>query len=193
MEDLNEKIMKRFKIGIGDNLPFRGMTGTRNDLAKLMSEFGFKVGAEVGVCEGLYSEILFKAIPELKLFCVDPWCAYDNISKGFAESRYKDAVQRLAGYDAEFKKMVSMEAVKDIPYNSLDFVYIDGNHDYNFVVMDIIEWGKRVRTGGIVSGHDYYHFYKSGVIYAVDAYARAHNIFPWYLTREREPSWFWRK
>ena len=193
MEDISEKIWKRFKIYENDNLPFRGNAGTRNDLAKIMGESGFKTGAEIEVCEGLYSEILCSSIPDLKLLCVDPWCAYDNISANFAKKRYDDAIERLGKYNVEFIKKTSMEAVKDVPNESLDFVYIDGNHDFNYVVMDIIEWGKRIKKGGIIAGHDYYHFFRAGVVTAVDAYTRAHNIYPWYLTREREPSWFWIK
>lgn len=191
MKSIYEIIIERFQIRPSDNLPFRGMAGTRNTIAEIMGEVGFKTGAEIGVCEGLFSEILFKTIPGLKLYCVDPWCQYDNISQVFAQKRFDDAVIRLRDYDAVFKKTTSMEAIQDVPDKSLDFIYIDGNHDYNYVVMDIIEWSKKVKSGGIVSGHDYYHFYKAGVVYAVDAYTRAHQIYNWYLTREREPSWFW--
>ena len=47
------------------------------------------------------------------------------------------------------------DAVKDIEDSSLDFVHIDGDHSYDFVMQDIILWGRKVRIGGIISGHDY--------------------------------------
>lgn len=69
-----------------------------------------------------------------------------------------------------------MEAVKRFKNGSLDFVYIDANHSFNYVMQDLTEWSKKVRVGGIVSGDDYYHFRKAGVIEAVNAYTKAHSI-----------------
>jgi hypothetical protein len=86
-----------------------------------------------------------------------------------------------------------MEALPLIPDNSLDFVYIDGRHEFDFVIQDIIGWSAKVRPGGIVAGHDYYNFYQGGIILAVDAYTRAHNISLWYITKEEQPSFFWVK
>ena len=45
--------------------------------------------------------------------------------------------------------------------------------------------------GGIVAGHDFYTFYQAGVVQAVMAYTAAHRIFAWYVTWDREPSYFW--
>ena len=39
--------------------------------------------------------------------------------------------------------------------DSLDFVFIDGDHRYEFVKADIEAWVPKVKIGGIVSGHDY--------------------------------------
>jgi hypothetical protein len=58
---------------------------------------------------------------------------------------------------------------------------------------DLIFWAKKVRPGGLIIGHDYYPFFRAGVMTAVDAYVKAHNIHDWYVTREKEPSWFWVK
>jgi len=105
------------------------------------------------------------------------------------------AKELLAGFKATFIKKYSMEAVKDIPNESLDFVYIDGNHRYGFVKEDLWEWGKKVRVGGILSGHDYYEFRSGnkGVVMAVNEYVSAHKIDRWFITDERTPSFFWRK
>jgi hypothetical protein len=86
-----------------------------------------------------------------------------------------------------------MDAVRKIKNESLDFVYIDGFHDFDWVMPDLIFWAQKVRRHGIVAGHDYYPFFRAGVMFAVDAYTRAHNINDWYVTREKEPTWFWVK
>ena len=58
-------------------------------------------------------------------------------------------------------------------------------------MMDIILWAPKVRKGGIVSGHDFYPFYQSGVMDAVYAYTRAHTICDWYVTWEKTATWLW--
>ena len=41
------------------------------------------------------------------------------------------------------------------PLNTVDFVFVDGDHRYAQVKKDITEWLKRVRPGGRICGHDY--------------------------------------
>jgi len=36
-----------------------------------------------------------------------------------------------------------------------DFVFIDGDHDYENVKRDILFWKERIAPGGLLSGHDY--------------------------------------
>ncbi len=38
---------------------------------------------------------------------------------------------------------------------SIDFVFIDGDHSYDAVIKDIKAWLPKIKTGGILSGHDY--------------------------------------
>ena len=39
--------------------------------------------------------------------------------------------------------------------NSIDFVFIDGGHEYEQVYADIIAWLPKLKIGGYISGHDY--------------------------------------
>jgi len=193
MQRIHEIVCKKFDIDARyDNLPLAGVTGTRNDLAELFAEFGYKKGAEVGVCEGIYSEILCKANPELELICIDPWEPTFKYTPRKVRRLQKEATERLAPYKATLIKGYSLEVVKTIPDKSLDFVYIDALHEFDPVIMDIINWIPKIRRGGIIAGHDFCHFKYGGVVFAVEAYTRAHRIDPWYVTRcDREPSWFW--
>lgn len=52
--------------------------------------------------------------------------------------------------------------------NSIDFVFIDADHHYQSVKKDIELWYPKVRTGGIISGHDYAYGGECGVIPAVN-------------------------
>ena len=152
----------------------------RVELAKYFHRMGFNKGAEIGVARGAYSEVLCKRNPGLELFCVDPWeLDSDNRGGGTRTSQYQSfnlAKRKLKNYNALFVRMFSLSAVKLFRDKSLDFVYIDANHDFDHVMMDIIEWSKKVIPGGIVAGHDYYEFGDDGVRIATDTYAKVHKI-----------------
>lgn len=172
----------------------------RGELAKLYVQMGYKIGAEIGVADGRFSECICQAYPEgapPKLYCIDPWDSYDENSRGGGKDQQygnlEKAHNRLDKYGAIFLRKMSMDAVKEFDDNSLDFVYIDANHDFDYVMEDIIHWSRKVRPGGMISGHDYYHFQNSGVIEAVDCYISAHGIRQWGITQEREPSFYWIK
>jgi hypothetical protein len=49
----------------------------------------------------------------------------------------------------------SLEAANLYKPDSLDFVWLDGAHDYNSVIADINAWWPKIRIGGRLGGHDY--------------------------------------
>ena len=69
--------------------------------------------------------------------------------------------------------MTSEEASKHFENESLDFVFIDGLHDYESVKNDISYWYPKVKVGGIISGHDYCAGW--GVMPAVDEWCTSNN------------------
>ena len=170
---------------------------TRRLLYRRFAELGLDDGAEVGVADGRNSLDLCEAIPNLRLLCVDPWRKYAGNPRGGPQEQHDGnlelARQRLARFDVTFERAFSMDAVRDVPHGSLDFVYIDGHHGFDWVITDLVEWSRRVRSGGIVAGHDFYHFKAAGVVDAVVAYTKAHGISEWWLSDEREPSFWWVK
>lgn len=52
-------------------------------------------------------------------------------------------------------RMASMDAVKLYEDNSLDFVLIDGSHEYELVKQDLTEWLKKLKPGAMLAGDDY--------------------------------------
>lgn len=181
------------RIKAGDTLPYKGWSHdrTRQDLHTVFAELGYTQGAEIGVASGRHAAQMLNAVPDLHLYLVDPWQGYFRYKQELCDKRYTAAQKRLGHRNVTFMKMTSLEAAQQIEDGSLDFVYIDGDHRFDAVMMDIILWAPKVRKGGIVSGHDYYHFYQAGVVDAVRAYVQAHNINSWYITWEKEASWFW--
>lgn len=182
----------------------------RASLPQFFKDMKFKVGAEIGVEYGFFSEELCKA--GMKVYAIDPWLKYgdyrnNRVPQDKMDSWYECAVNRLKPYDCVILRKKSMDATEDIPDESLDFVYIDGNHDFKHVAEDIVEWSKKVRKGGVISGHDYIHIERTfdnvHVKWVVDAYTQAFKIRNWYLlgrkekiegeVRDKQRSWMWIK
>lgn len=198
MDHTNQAICDKFGIRDGDESPpFVGFAGDNNreTLAKLFGELGFNSGAEIGVEKGHYSLCLCMANPNLKLKCIDPWLPFQAMAmtrtEAESEKCYQSTIKRLSSYNVEIIRAKSLDAVKQIEDGSLDFVYIDGLHEFDGIMLDLITWVPKVRHGGIVAGHDFVGFYQCAVQRAVYAYTAAHNITRWYVTRDRYPSFFW--
>ena len=173
-------------------------------LIDLFRDLNFKTGAEVGTAKGDYAEQLCQGIPHLKLYCIDPWKIYKDYSdepdQTILDYYFQKAVNKLSKYNCEIIQKTSMEAVKDFMPDSLDFVFIDGNHEFEYIINDIIQWMKIVRPGGILFGHDYYEGIIKGIPYfhipyAVQAYAKAYKISAWFVTHSNATvdCWMWVK
>jgi hypothetical protein len=182
----------------------------RSDLPKFFVDMGYKVGAEIGVENGYFSEELLGA--GLKLYSIDPWIhckdwMYQR-SHDKMERIYADAQARLSKFEnSVIIRDISMNAVKQFEDESLDFVYIDGNHEFRYVAEDLYEWPKKVKKGGIISGHDYFTPRRReicAVTPLLHAYTGWYGIDTWYVLgsrrrgiegerREKFRSWFWVK
>lgn len=204
-EETRKYLLDKFQIAEdAARMPVRLRNYSRHGgLTSLYRELGFKVGAEIGVEQGKFSFEICRDNPGVKLYCIDPWKAYrryvDHVSQSKLDRFYEEAVERLKGFDCTFVRKFSLDAAKDFAPGSLDFVFIDGNHHFDFVVQDIIAWVPIVREGGLVCGHDYRGEDKNPrlpfhVVQATNAYTDAHKIRPWFVTNaDRCPSWFWVK
>lgn len=178
-------------------IPVRLRNGKRQGLATFFGKYGFNKGVEVGVQWGYFSAILCKANPRIVLSSIDPWMGRNAVDRPQDaprnEQKFERATTRLAKYNCTIIRKKSLEAVHDFKDGSLDFVYIDGDHHFDMVIQDIIQWHSKLRKGGIMALHDYYHFNHGGVIPAVNAYTRSHHIDPWYVTYEDQPTAIWVK
>lgn len=164
---------------------------SRDDLPEFFKELGFKIGVEVGVDEGGYTEAFAKS--GLQIYGVDPWKVYrDYENRGdqaTLDLKYAHTQRVLAPYpDCTIIRKTSMEAVENFEDESLDFVYIDGNHNFRYIAEDISEWTKKVKKGGIVSGHDYEGGGRNRfVTYIVNAFVKSYGINNWYIIGKLNP------
>ena len=125
----------------------------------LLNEFGVKNGVEIGTYKGDYAETLMKLMPQLDLTVVDAWTVYQGYKdygvNDLEDVAYNIAIERSKKFGFKIIKAWSNEAVNQFEDESLDFVFIDGNHDFEHVVEDVAKWSRKVKKGGIVSGHDF--------------------------------------
>jgi hypothetical protein len=115
---------------------------SRNQFGNLVQQYYQKgIGAEIGIEYGLNSNQILTQWKG-KLLCVDLFVR-------------DEARAILRGKPVEIVQASSVEAAKNVPDKSLDFVYIDADHDYDNAKQDLLAWFPKVRHGGIVAGHDY--------------------------------------
>jgi len=189
-----------------NHIRIKGMT--RAGLYKLFSDLDLKIGAEVGVQRARNAWVMFQNMPNLKhLTLVDPYEDHPSNKRHWGERLHdkfkKQAYERMKDYPVEWIYGFSEEVSGQIKDNTLDFVYIDGEHTYDFVMIDLVLWSRKVRPGGIISGHDYeYQKPKQPkVSKAINHFASVYDLFPIYMTDkkaydqhgDKTTSWFWIK
>ena len=163
---------------------------SRDDLPEFFKELGFTTGVEIGVFEGKFTEILAKS--GLWIYGIDPWLVYEDYGhpdyQNTANKRYEKSKRRLAPYlNVTLLKEKSMNVVEQFANESIDFVYIDGNHQFRYIADDMYEWHKKLKKGGIMAGHDYAYFKSRSpcggcqVREIVDAWAKSYRIDFWAL------------
>lgn len=172
------------------DLPIKLLNFTRWDMAKMLHHlFGVQgsKGAEIGVHKGQFSELLCQENPQTTVYSIDPWKEFrrhTSIQKQrWLDEHYEEARARLSKYsNSVIVRKTSTEAALECPHNSLDWVYIDGAHDFDNAMMDIILWSKNVKPGGVVAGHDWCeHRNEVRVAEAVLGYTLAYRIDPWFV------------
>ncbi len=109
----------------------------------------------------------------IEFWCVDSW-------EGSEEHRSVESVASGTLFD-EFlanvapvrdhlrtMRVTSLDAAGRFDDDSLDFVFIDAAHDYDNVLADIEAWRPKVKSTGVLAGHDYSKAWP-GVVRAVEA------------------------
>jgi hypothetical protein len=84
--------------------------------------------------------------------------------------------------------MMSHEAAPLFPDGSLDFVYLDGNHQYEGITQDLALWWPKVRAPGILAGHDWASDWIHTVQRAVREWAPEHTDVVYLVSGD---AWSW--
>ncbi|MGO4566521.1 class I SAM-dependent methyltransferase [Rhizobium sp. 2YAF20] len=120
--------------------------------------------AEIGVWKGDFAESILASNRQLELYyMVDPWANLPdwnkpyNISPELFEDIYREMDSRTAF--ASEKRVIlrgrTKEMIDEIPDESLDFAYIDGDHTLRGITIDLIRVLPKIKDGGYIGGDDF--------------------------------------
>lgn len=134
------------------------------------SKDGYHI-VEVGTWKGCSAAFLAVEIinsgKKIKLDCVDTWLGSpENIN--LDSPHYEPLLEEVDGLYKHYLsniepvkhiinsiRLPSLDALKLYDDNSLDCVFIDAAHDYDSVQKDIQGWLPKIRSGGVLAGHDW--------------------------------------
>ena len=96
-----------------------------------------------------------------KLFCIDPWEDYDEYDeyKHQQETNYNLFVANVETSGTKDKIIArrgySSDIVPTLQDNFFDIIYIDGNHEPEYVLEDAVLSFRKLKTGGVMIFDDY--------------------------------------
>jgi len=158
----------------------------------------YQMGVEIGVWQGWYTNHLIQRT-SMSIVGIDPWVAtesYEDLDdKATTEEDFDAFASGNDGYTWQETRYIStINTLKQLPLQkwtilrgysyklkhffadeSLDFVYVDGEHSYEAVSQDIADWWPKIKPGGILAGHDY-NDTNPGSIQAVDEFAEKSGV-----------------
>ena len=120
--------------------------------------------AEIGVWKGDFAADILSAISHLETyFMIDPWANLPDWNKPFNvepeifESIYQEMLDKtdFVTQKRQILRGRTKEVVHHIPDESLDFVYVDGDHTLRGITIDLITIWPKIRKGGFLGGDDF--------------------------------------
>ena len=121
------------------------------------------VMGEIGCFEGDSTRLFLESGKVKSLYCIDAWTSgYDDtdgasrLDLSVVEKTFNANI--MDNFDNVTKcKGWSYDMVKQFDDGFFDVLYIDGNHQYDALVNDINLYLPKIKSTGIISGHDYYN------------------------------------
>lgn len=154
---------------------------------RMVNQYDNTIFCEIGTFKGASAVFLGQKIKQnnknIKVVCVDLWPSPSEIEKfshlgaGQGEESVKinrqgeSLMQEFVNHvnDCNLQDTLfplrthSVYAASLFPDNYFSFVFIDAGHSKEQVINDINAWLPKVKSGGVLAGHDYYGHTKDGV------------------------------
>jgi hypothetical protein len=124
--------------------------------------------AEIGCYDGASAELWMLKCS--KLYCIDTWdwtLEFHPVPPAEVEQRFDNRLQPYSD------RLVKIKGASELVYNqipdrSLDGIYIDGNHTYEYCKRDIELYIPKLKDSAIITGHDYGNTATPDVKVAID-------------------------
>ena len=132
------------RLTVPMTIEWSGKSNRKNFLKFLLETNNFTSMIEVGVMDGRTTFFLLDQLPNLTIQAIDT-----NIKLFYNQTIKEKYGPRLIPLQG-----LSEHIADQIPNNSVDLVFIDANHNYEFVKKDILKYKSKLKPGGILCGHD---------------------------------------
>lgn len=119
-----------------------------------------EIGTYLGKSACYMAQQIKESGKQINFICIDPW----NVpvsgnavpESGSWFPLFWNNVQAIGLEDyIKFMQMRNEDALSHFNIGTVEFVFIDAEHDYKSVTRDVDNWGPIVTKGGILAGHDY--------------------------------------
>jgi hypothetical protein len=196
-----------------ESQPSRAEIFNRNEFAGYLNRYGLTGSAvEVGCHRGDFC-VPFRQVWEGgTLHCVDSYMTQDGRKHWEDFGMLADRMDKVCAGTRNkkwwFHGMSSVTAAEYFTSESLDFVYLDASHNYDNVANDLRAWYPKLKSGGLLAGHDFINGdWKNiidnptkdevrqmiyGVKFAVEEFTKERD-YTFNLTREGIKSWYFHK
>lgn len=136
----------------------------RNDLGYIMQNEGFARGIELGVQKAEFSKVILSQWQNCTEYhLVDLWehqKNYDdvaNLGQQKQDEFFEEAMKRMEPWKEKIHvcRNYTTNCVEKYEDEYFDFIYVDARHDFKGVWEDIVHYWPKLKSGGIMAGHDY--------------------------------------
>lgn len=141
------------------------------------------VCGEIGVYEGEFSQRILNVVKPERLHLIDPWIKGEGLfgdqavsEQAIVDARYarvkEQFAEEIAADQVRIHRNLSDEISDEFEDSYFDWIYIDGNHLYEYVKQDLELYYPKVKDGGYLTGDDYgiEGWWENGIQKAVDEF-----------------------
>jgi hypothetical protein len=150
---------------------------------------------EVGTYQGRSAAFMAVEIANsgksISFDCIDPFTGLGGYSVNL--DGFRENMSPVDGY-YRVVAMKSPDASMLYGDETLDFVWLDGDHSVRGMKMDVPAWLPKIKPGGYFGGHDYAPGSENGVHPVVSAHLDGYQLHTGHLFESHGvQSWLWRK
>jgi len=135
-----------------------GMFNLTTELGSALEDIENTVMVEIGSYKGESTLMFASSFAFDTIYSIDPLVGMsNNIQEEFNQNTklFKGNGTGIGDIKVEHIKEYSFDAVERFKDESLDFVYIDGDHSFDNVARDILLYLPKIKKTGFIGGHDY--------------------------------------